>query len=642
MSEQFDWQFGEDEDTGTSERVVRASSRIISPLLFMIVTAVIVSLLISSWAVGRRQLARSEENLLAEVQAVLDLQHDAYLRGDGDLFLSSFAPDSAFQAAQLLSFNQAAHRAGIEATRATAHAEFVWVNVSWMEESLPHQRLLFFERDSNQLVQASSDPVYWGRLLNRQNEWGRLKIYETDQNWASEIEIFVANKCRNQCKDLTVTIADDFEQTAVSDQIQIPSPRIIGLDEAGEPLPLFWKLLQQEIESRFMPVTIRFAIPARTANSSFQVVEFEQIAKKFMAANPNITIELITFTEMPRDLSSLTAEYDGIAVSPSVDLIAAGHVKDLTDFMVTDTSFDQTDFYEQIWQSARWQNRSWFMPQAATMPVLFYDKVAYRNAGMPEPSFRWTWDEMSKDVETLVAAQPLDSTLEWGFLDTTFNSLFSYAYNWNNSCTEANTVLCQAPLRPHNVSAALDWHIEMAPYSGNVPALRDDLSERLPEMAIDSSFVKWNTQSSQRQAAIWVDFPINFEHQFLLKPIGVVPFPGSERFDGITPLWVQGSFISQESDHPYAVWQWLEFLSYQKPTPRLVPARPSVARASQYWERLPRQLGEAMRIAFPFSRPVTLADQAYFSWEKVTAVTSGDIPPLQAAQNRPQVVWFDN
>jgi hypothetical protein len=124
--------------------------------------------------------------------------------------------------------------------------------------------------------------------------------------------------------------------------------------------------------------------------------------------------------------------------------------------------------------------------------------------------------------------------------------------------------------------------------------------------------------------------------------MGVVPFPGSDHFDGVTPLSVEGNFISQHSERPLAVWQWLKFLSYQRPAPRfrLAPARASVADQTHYWASLPRPLGEAMRTAFPFARPILLEEQAYFSWELLAAVVSGELTAVEAGQRQPKLVWF--
>ncbi|MCP4289627.1 MAG: hypothetical protein GY792_35265, partial [Gammaproteobacteria bacterium] len=156
----------------------------------------------------------------------------------------------------------------------------------------------------------------------------------------------------------------------------------------------------------------------------------------------------------------------------------------------------------------------------------------------------------------------------------------------------------------------------------------------------EANILLMNFQGARRQAVIWVDGAVNYEHQLLLANTGVVPFPGSDKYGGISPLWVYGSFISQQSEHPLAMWEWLKFLSYQRPVPRLIPARPSVAVDAGYWATLPPELDEAMRLAFPLARAITPEEQSYISWTQVKSVVTGEMTPIQAARQRPAVRWF--
>jgi len=656
MGDQFDWHVGEDENDEMPEEVIVASSRVVFPLLFMIGTAVSLILIIGSWQAGQKQVAKSDDNLQSELQALLDFQHDALLQGDGNLFFTSYLPDPAFQAAQLLPYNLAAHRAGLQATRVRQRNNLVWVNVTWEAEDETYQRILFFTRQSSGFAQVASDKTFWGEPIARKMDWGTLQFYEVDQEWAAEFETAVRQNidtlCANDCsRPLTVSIVDHYEETAVADHIQIPSPRLIALDEDGVPAPLFWTMLEQKMTDRLTPATIKFAVPRRNDPNTPSFLNYEQAATRFMALHPNITVELIFLDTMPDDLRELATQFDGAAVTPSQEMLAAGLVHDLTDYAKSDTDFDQADFYEQIWQGALWQERVWMTPQAAQMRVLFYDAKAYQAAELPAPSLRWTWDEMAQDVSQLRQKAEQD-VLQWGYLDTGLDSLYSYAYNWNNQCTQTATILCQTPLRPPNVAAALEWYRQMAVDEQNMPNLVEQLPELLGPVALSylseaailnqqEEFLLLNLQTSKRVAAIWVDTPINYEYQFLLAQIGVVPFPGSDRFDGITPLRVQGNFISQESERPFAVWQWIKFLSYQQPSLRYVPARPSVANGMGFWRTLPLPLGDVMRTAFPFARPITIEEQTAITWEQVTAVVSNELTPTQAANQRNDILWFN-
>jgi hypothetical protein len=47
-----------------------------------------------------------------------------------------------------------------------------------------------------------------------------------------------------------------------------------------------------------------------------------------------------------------------------------------------------------------------------------------------------------------------------------------------------------------------------------------------------------------------------------------------------------------------------------------------------------------MRAAFPFARPVSIDDQGYFSLEQLTAVTSSQLTPAEAARHPQPITWF--
>lgn len=656
MSDQFNWQFDKDRDDLFSHAA--RNSRRGSPFWFWLFALLALISIVASWAIYKQRAEKETVNLIEEIQDVLDLQHQALSAGDGDLFFSLHAGDPQWFSAHLLPQNQVINRAGLSATNAEEHGENIWVNATWEDEGKVRQRILFFESRAGHMRQVPTDPTYWGNLLLNEYEWGTLKYHAVDDLWADSIANSIANDIEEVCQvscledrlPLTIVIRDDYQETAEPGYIHIPSPRLQGLDLDGRPSSLFWQNLDRRISSTLSPATIRIAVPPVQLRGAHQwLVNYSELANHFMAAHPDISLELVELEALPEDLSTLASEFDGVAITPTEAMLALGLVRNLDDYIESDPEFDQADFYDQIWQGAVWQERTWFMPQAAEMSILYYDRQAYDNADYPDPSSRWTWEEMAQDISTIVGDQPQESDLAWGFLDVGLDTLYSYAYNWNNQCTEEAAVLCQAPLSEQNVAAAFDWYSGMANQPGQMPDLVHRLSDSFSptQMASlettlrdDPRMLMLNFQGSQRKAAIWVDAPLSYEFNLLLAPVGVVSFPGSDRFDGISPLWLQGGFISQNSDHPLAVWEWLKFLSYQSPTARFIPARPSVAAESGYWTYLPRPLGDVMRTAFPFARPVAIGEQNMITWEQVTAVVSGASSAAEAAQDQPALHWF--
>jgi hypothetical protein len=114
MGNHFQWHTETEIDPPPDAFKPRRSWEIIG---FWLTTAVILMLLAGGWFFTQRRLAQVDEALQAEVQTVVDWQRQAFLAGDGDLFFSLHVPDSGWQAAQLLPFNQSAQRAGFTITR---------------------------------------------------------------------------------------------------------------------------------------------------------------------------------------------------------------------------------------------------------------------------------------------------------------------------------------------------------------------------------------------------------------------------------------------------------------------------------------------------------------------------------------------
>lgn len=635
MSIKLNWEIDKDEKepVEVEERQLPFSS------IIAIITVLILALVaFGVWQVGQKEAAEAEKDLRQQVQAALDRERQALLDKDGELFLSYYQIEPESLSDLLQPDNIAVYRAGPTISRVEQHGNDIYANIEWSANGATWQRITFYQFQNGQLFHIPNVPVYWGQIIHTHHDWGDLFIHEQDQEWTNSIAEFVAAevhsicqvqkspRCNGRQEHLSLTLATDYSPTAAQDQIRLPSPRLLALDESGQPGEPFWQKIRQVLADKLAPATVQFAVPDEYAPV------YRAIAKNFSAENPGITIEIVPLEEDLEDPLAWVNEsgLDGAALTPDERALAGGWIFDLTGYVETDTSFDQADFYEQIWRGAWWQDRMWFMPERASMQLLYYDKISYREAGIPEPSLRWTWDEMARDLSVLKIPEPRPIGTTWGFLDVSRDSLYSYAYNWDNNCASETAVQCNQPLQDSQVIATLEWYLEML----NQPEMMPDLTPLSPEER-RRMMVNW-------RAVVWVDTPVHYEFRLLMDPLGVVPFPGSDRFDGITPLDVSGSYISSQSDNPRATWQWLKFLSYQNLNrqQRLVPARPSVAAQNAFWIILPQPLSNAMRTAFPFARPIAIDEQNVFNWEQLTAVASGQLTPQEAAHIRSRTPWF--
>lgn len=624
--EQFRWRL--DPELRSEQNRVHSAGRPPPGKFRWRATAVLLCLLLLAaswwqhqWAAGPL-LARRQ----ALLQTSLDQAHLSLLAGDGALFFTHFTDEPAWQAAQLRPFNQSLHRAGAQVKAVTFYPGVGRADVTWSEGAQVWQRMVFFAQSGDGWRMAPPEIGYWGQQQRRDAAWGTLVYYRLDEPWAEAVTQFVdayyAEGCPNACasEPLTLVLTHGYGETAVPHTLHMPSPRLIALDETGQPGPPFWDALYQGLQSQWQPIHLRFALPPLLP-VGIHLIDYQQAAADFMAAHPHVTIELVTLPEVPQD-PALLRGYDGAAFAPTPKLLAAGLVRDLTDFAATDPTFAVEDFYPQIWRGAWWRDRLWMVPLVGEMRLLYYDRHAFQEAGLADPSLRWTWAEMEANLQALDGVLPFGARPfpNYRFFDISSDVLFAYAFTQS-----------QDGVTPESAAAALAWYQKLS----DEPPIMADVTKLTAEERRQARFRWW--------ASLWVDQLVYYEHhQQMVGNMGVVPFPGPPQFDGATPLHVYGSFITQSSQHPQAMWTWLAFLSHQQTAPRyrLIPARVSVAEANAYWSTLPRPLNEALRAAFPFARPVTLADQHYFTWEQITAVTTHQRTPHQAAQEIPALNWF--
>lgn len=637
MGIQLDWQIGEDDPQPPEHRQRRRPLNALVSIGLLLLLAAVLGV---GWRAVRQQQAKTEAALRQTVQQLLDQEREALLAGDGDLFMANFAADPALQAAQLRPENQAAVAAGLTVTRVSAHGEELWANVRWQPpgSEVPWQRVLFFRQEAGRLWHIPAGSGYWGSRQQATFAWGILRFYEPDAALAAEIAATVATTidtlcaagCRPERQPFTLILANDYAASAAPDEVRLPSPRLLALDEAGRPAGLFWQQLQARLAAHLTPGTIRFAVPDEL------LPHYQELLPAFAIAQPDIEVTLVAMSSLPADPAGRLASVDGLAQTPTEAMLAAGLVHDLTDFARTDRSFDQVDFYDQLWRAAWWRERMWLMPQSGRLPVLYFARDAYAQAARPEPSVRWTWAEMDADLQALAATRPgTGSRRQWALVDEDRDLVYAYAYSQQKQqCRTNDTDACTMTVSAMSRAAAFVWVASLAGQPGLLPDLTGLTSAERGSVVLNLV--------APRRVAMWVDEPVFYELHLQRGALGVQPFPGSEQFDGVTPLWVEGSVISQASSRPGDVWLWLKFLSeqYLARQRRQIPARPSVAEATGYWQTLPRPLGDVLRTAFPFARPVLIAEQELFTWEQLAAVTSGRVSPAEAAQSTPGLHWF--
>ena len=331
MAIQLDWTISEEDEEMPPE-----PDRPSSPWLRRGIMAALLLLALVIGVIWWR-LYSVEAVVRQSVQAHLDVEHQTFLDGDGDLFFSLYEEDLAFQSAQLHPEQQASHAAGWRVIKAEPHNNRIWATLTTEVKGIPQQRIAFFEQTDRGLRHIASDPKYWGQRQRREEAWGSLRFFQADAQWAEQFNAAITQSIQKAQLDeppfFSVEIRSDFRVSALHYTISYPSPQLIGLDSNGEPSAAYWRGLEHAIAARLEPVIIRYALPSLSLGDGL-ASQFERLTNEFIAQYPpgRVSIELVPVDDLTGPPQEWLPTVDAALLAPTEQLIKQGMIHDLSLF----------------------------------------------------------------------------------------------------------------------------------------------------------------------------------------------------------------------------------------------------------------------------------------------------------------------
>ncbi|MCB0082972.1 MAG: extracellular solute-binding protein, partial [Caldilineaceae bacterium] len=316
-------------------------------------------------------------------------------------------------------------------------------------------------------------------------------------------------------------------------------------------------------------------------------------------------------------------------------MITSGLIQDLTDFADSDPQVEAGDFEPRIWQASQWQSRLWMLPQSATMHVLFYDRALVEEMGWPAlPTEDWAGFTQFLEQARAHTGTDANSTVLFdvdGALLAAYASQLHCSLPLDQQQAQAD---CLGGIGQTNWAAGLDWYRAAVVDMQTIMDLSDHSASARESLALQ-------VKSLPLRTVVWTEHPTNYEHYRQLHTLGIAPLPGDAE-TRVTPLHLHGSVISQQSANPQAVWQWINYLTFERPLirPRDIPARRSVAMRIGYWGNLPTPLRVIMHDQFARARPVLLAEAEHLEWQNLAPLFDGRETPTATAQQIVDPPWF--
>jgi ABC-type glycerol-3-phosphate transport system substrate-binding protein len=357
---------------------------------------------------------------------------------------------------------------------------------------------------------------------------------------------------------------------------------------------LFISCRGQEQRVDIEHVTIRMAIPG------YQQPLYEELAKIFAETNSDVNIQLVlkeeilewqgsggVFTASTDDDLVLAREADVfIPLSP---LIAAenGALLTLSPFIVEEQEFSPEDFYPGLLEQFKWQGDIWAIPLEGNYELIFFNKSLFdaANAAYPQPG--WSWDDFLATALTLTK-RDANLTTQWGFIES-FSRSLHFVQSRSGALIELEAEPPIARINNPAVAEIVRWYADLF----RVYQVTEIFDQREADQLIRNGRVAmWSSSSG-----LWYTYPSNLA-------LGAVPFPVDSPDDKTTPIsFAPALSISAGTTQPQAAWRWVSFLSRQAPihssfvNSSAIPARRSVAAATNFWAQVNEELRPALEYA---------------------------------------------
>jgi multiple sugar transport system substrate-binding protein len=206
------------------------------------------------------------------------------------------------------------------------------------------------------------------------------------------------------------------------------------------------------------------------------------------------------------------------------------------------------------------------------MLVMYYNQDLFDERGLPYPTTGWTWDDFVE--ATLALRDPEAGVFGFGPNYEAFDPL-TFIYQHGGRIFDDLENPTRTTFDDLLTIEALDWYTKLF-FDHNVAPTPQQAYELFGRGGLrggitEGKFGVWSGMLSERGGESWpTEWPMRW---------GMAPLPRDAQAAALT--LVEGYFISSDSQHPDACWEWISYLSEQMPQ-RQAPVRRSVAESAEY------------------------------------------------------------
>jgi multiple sugar transport system substrate-binding protein len=322
-------------------------------------------------------------------------------------------------------------------------------------------------------------------------------------------------------------------------------------------------------------VQIRFLTP------SWDMSPYRRLVQPFKQAHPEVDVKVADRGDLhtPRELAAAGDCF--VAYAQLLSSMEQEALLPLDPLVAQDETFDPEAFPPAFLELVQIDGTLWGLPLATDTQFLYYNRALFDAAGAPCPTADWTPEQFMTQAETftdLGAADPI-----YGFSPGQgAYGRAPYYVTWLGGRLFGADGL--PTFDDPTVIKAVERYVALIANAAPPAATNHDRSHWF----LYTSGAHPASVAAGR-AAMWSDSfrnrrhhasPLNFEVGVVPLPVGTVP---------LNEFRTQALFISAQTPHPDACWNWIAFLSAQSGAMSELPVRFDVV-ADDDWRE---QVGEA-------------------------------------------------
>ncbi len=333
---------------------------------------------------------------------------------------------------------------------------------------------------------------------------------------------------------------------------------------------------------------------------------YRKLARRFQQDHPGITVRVRPEPDYEdwMGISQLVKAGDCFRWLAGVDAADSQYLLDLDPFLDADPAFPQEDYYPAFWHQCEQQGKIWCLPFDGNVRVIRYNKALFDAAGVAYPQAGWSLDDFLDKATALTVGEEPDKQYGFASYGNESSALSMFIGSLGGSLWETDTFPPRPRFHDPAVVEAVQQYADLARVQGIKPAV----PLVSPSRGLPTEGQKTMRLVETGRVAMWTWFAhISPYAPEVLTASGMVPFPQSGDRPLPPAVINYAHFISAQTEHPQACWDWLRFLSDRPEAVEGVPTRRSLTESAAFRQKVGDEA--AAVYLYALDRPADLESQ---------------------------------